>query len=144
MAARANSGMTEALAAVPLFSGCTKKELAQIAGLGAVVTVADGATLTAQGHLGREFVMVLSGRARCLIDGEEVAAFGPGDYFGELSLLDGGPRTATVIAEGDGQIVVLDQREFFELLDVSPSIAKKLLIELAGRQRRHPTDPWTS
>jgi CRP-like cAMP-binding protein len=59
----------------------------------------------------------------------------PGDYFGEMALLDHGPRHATVIAEGPMDVMVLDGREFWSLLDAAPSITKKLLVELARRER---------
>jgi len=125
----------ESLARVPLFAACSKAELRSIAQLGTEVAVADGAVLTEQGKPGFEFCLVMSGKARCLVDGTQVAVFGPGDYFGEMALLDHGPRHATVIADGSMQLVVLDAREFSALLDASPSIAKKLLTSFASRER---------
>jgi CRP/FNR family cyclic AMP-dependent transcriptional regulator len=139
---KAMSGaVVDALAGVSLFSGCSRRELEKIARLGTELKVADGAALTVEGRLGREFILVMAGEASCSIDGVEIARFGPGDSFGELSLLDGGPRTATVVADGEATILVLDQREFGELLDASPSIARKLLVELAARQRSVTPDP---
>jgi CRP-like cAMP-binding protein len=127
------------LAAVPLLSGCSKKELAQIVDLGTVVTVPDGELLTEQGQPGREFFMVLDGRARCLVDETTAAEFGPGDYFGEMALLEHGPRHATVVAEGPMDVLVLEGREFWALLDRAPSISKKLLVTLAQRERANAT-----
>ena len=95
--------------------------------------------LTEQGRSGREFFLVLDGQASCLVDAIEVASFGPGDYFGEMALLDGGPRHATVIARGPMDVLVLETREFWALLDAAPSIAKKLLIVLAQRERANAT-----
>lgn len=132
---RAPTSVTEPLKAIPLFAGCNRRELAEVARLGTVVEVRDQATLTVQGRPAHEFVLVMAGRARCLADGTEVATFGPGDYFGELALLDGGPRTATVVADGDGQFLVLDRREFDYLLELVVPVAKKLLVELARRYR---------
>ena len=135
MTRRAPTRVTDSLRAIPLFSGCSRRELAEVARLGTVVEVRDQATLAVQGRPGQEFVLVMAGHARCLIDGAEVATFGPGDYFGELALLDGGPRTATVVADGDGQFLVLDRREFDHLLDLVVPVAKKLLVQLARRYR---------
>jgi CRP/FNR family transcriptional regulator, cyclic AMP receptor protein len=129
----------EMLAAVPLLSACTKKELRQIAGLCTEVMVTDGEVLTEQGRSAREFFLVLDGQARCLVDATPVASFGPGDYFGEMALLDDGPRHATVIAEGPMDVLVLESREFWRLLNAAPSIAKKLLVTLARRERANAT-----
>jgi CRP-like cAMP-binding protein len=123
------------LARVPLFSTCSKAELRSIAQLGTEVPMADGKMVTEQGKPGFEFCLVMSGKARCLVDGTQVAEFGPGDFFGEMALLDHGPRHATVIANGPLQLLVLDAREFSALLDTSPSIAKKLLTSFAARER---------
>jgi CRP-like cAMP-binding protein len=120
---------------VPLFSGCNKKELRSIAGLGAPVSVPDGTKLTEQGKPGFEFFLMIEGKAKCLIDGKVVATFGPGDFFGEMALLSRGPRHATVAADGPCEVLVLDGREFSGLLDTSPSIMRKLLVALAERER---------
>lgn len=127
------------LAAVPLLSACSKKELSQIARLGTEITARDGEVLTKQGRPGREFFLIVDGRARCLVDGAAVASLGPGDYFGEMALLDGGPRHATVIAEGPMDVLVLETREFWGLLDAAPSITRKLLVALARRERANAT-----
>lgn len=123
------------LAAVPLFSSCSQSELRQIARLGTPVPVAAGTVLTAEGRPGREFFLVIEGAADCSIGDVHAASFGPGDFFGELSLLDGGPRTATVTAESDMEVLVLDAREFSSLLAASPSITGKVLATLARRLR---------
>ena len=125
----------EMLAAVPLLSACSEKELRRIAGLCTAVKVRDGETLTEQGRSGREFFLIIQGNARCLVDATEVARFGPGDYFGEMALLDRGPRHATVIADGPMDVLVLESREFWGLLDAAPSISRKLLVVLAQRER---------
>ena len=123
------------LAAVPLFSGCSDKELRVIAGLGTGISFNQGATLTEEGKPGREFHLVVSGKATCTIHGEVVARFGPGDFFGEMSLLDGGPRTATVTADTALETLVLDRREFGALLDTTPAIGRKMLMAMAARLR---------
>lgn len=123
------------LAAVPLFSACSQAELRQIARLGTPVTVSSGKVLTTEGTPGREFFMILEGVADCSIGGMHAAQFGPGDFFGEMALLDGGPRTATVTAVTDMDVLVLDAREFSSLLTASPSITTKVLATLARRLR---------
>jgi CRP/FNR family transcriptional regulator, cyclic AMP receptor protein len=135
MAGRATTAITDSLAKVPLFSGCSRRELTKLAHLGTSVHVAPGATLTKEDNPGHEFVLLMDGQAHCTIKGRAVAKYGPGDFFGELSLLDAGPRTATIVMDSAGELLVLDQSEFYELLDVTPSIVKKLLVELASRQR---------
>lgn len=123
------------LAAVPLFSACNQNELRQIARLGTPVTVDAGKVLTTEGTPGREFFLVLAGSAACSIGGRPAAHFATGDFFGELALLDGGPRTATVTAETDMDVLVLDAREFASLLAASPTISAKVLATLARRLR---------
>ena len=125
----------DGLAAVPLFSACTKAELRMIAGLGAEIEVPAGKVLAEQGKTGREFCLIMSGRARCLIDGQVVATLGPRDFFGEMSLLDHGPRHATVISDEPMTLLVLNVNEFNQMLDESPTIAKKLLLSFVARER---------
>jgi CRP-like cAMP-binding protein len=120
---------------VPLFSHCSDKELKQIVGLGTPATVPSGRELTKPGQHGREFFILLSGKARCLLGDKEVATFGPGDFFGEMALLDGKPRSATVTTEGEVEALVLDSREFRRLVEVSPALALKMLESIAGRLR---------
>jgi CRP/FNR family transcriptional regulator len=140
---RDDSGQIEMLARVPLFSACTDEELAEISRLGTVISTGADTHLTTQGGAGHEFLLLRSGHADCLRDGHLVARFGPGDYFGELALLDGGSRNATVVASEDVEVLVLSHGEFNDLLDRAPSIAKKLLVELVRRQRLADADSVT-
>lgn len=128
------------LAQVPLFSGCTKDQLRHLAAQGTKLAVSEGRVLTEQGGLQEEFFMVLSGEARCLVDGVEVARFGPGDFFGEMTLLDHGPRTATVIAATPMEVLVLTRSEFRTVVENAPDLAWRLLVNLAGRLRAAQTD----
>jgi CRP-like cAMP-binding protein len=131
--------VVDMLKAVPLFSECSVKEIREIANVGTPVRVNDGKVLTEQGRPGLEFFLLIEGKARCLVDGAEVAQFGPGDFFGEMALLDHGPRHATVVADGQAELLVLNGAEFRVLLDASPSIAQKLLTALAQRERANAT-----
>ena len=119
--------------AVPLFSSCSHGEMRAIAQLGTPVEAEEGAYLTEDGHPGREFFLVLEGKASCRVHGKEVNRFGPGDYFGELALLHGGLRTADVVAVTPMELLVLDAREFRSMLMTTPSIGIKMLAHLAER-----------
>lgn len=135
MAKGVPKAVVEMLKNVPLFSACNTTELRKIANLGTPLSAADGTKLTQQGKPGFEFFLMIDGKARCEIDGKKVAEFAAGDFFGEMALLDKGPRHATVTAEGPVQVLVLDSREFSGLLDTSPTISRKILAALAQRER---------
>lgn len=118
---------------VPLFSSCTQGERRTIAQLGTAIGREEGAVLTAQGQPGREFFLVLDGVASCQVDKKEVRRFTKGDYFGELALLHGGRRTADVVAASAMELLVLDTREFRQMLMTTPTIGLKMLDHLAER-----------
>lgn len=120
---------------VPLFNGCTNKELDRIARSGDEVKMTAGTLLADQGQTGREAFVVLEGTVTVRRNGRKVATLGPGAIVGELSLLDHGPRTATVTCETDCSIFVISQRHFLAVVDDVPTIAHKLLASLAGRIR---------
>lgn len=123
------------LADVPLFAACSRKDLQKIAKASDEVDVAEGRVLVDQGRTGHEFFLILEGRATVRRNNRKVAELGPGQYFGELSLLDRGPRTASVVAETDMKVLVLGQREFLGVLDDVPGLSYKLLRIMAGRLR---------
>jgi CRP-like cAMP-binding protein len=118
---------------VPLFSACSKSELRSIAQLGTPLSPAAGTVLTKQGAPGREFFLVLDGTASCKVGRREVRRFSAGDYFGEMALLHGGYRNATVAAATPMDVLVLDAREFQAMLMSSPRIGVKMLGRLAQR-----------
>jgi len=121
------------LGEVTLFSGCSQGELRSIAQLGTQVHADPGDILTAQGKPGREFFLVIEGKATCKVGRREVDTFSSGNYFGELALLHGGYRTATVQALTAMELLVLDAREFRSMLMTTPSICVKMLARLAER-----------
>ena len=125
----------ENLRNVPLFTGCTNKELERIARSGDEVKMTAGTLLADQGQTGREAFVVLDGTVSVRRNGRKVATLGPGAIVGELSLLDHGPRTATVMCDSDCSIFVISQRHFLAVVDDVPTIAHKLLASLAGRIR---------
>jgi CRP-like cAMP-binding protein len=119
----------------PAFAHCSKREQRAFARLTTVIDVAAGTELTRQGQPGHEFVLILAGAASVLVDGEWVASLGTGDHFGEMSLLDNGPRTASVIAETPMLIAVVARWNFSALLEQVPTIARSVLVSLARRVR---------
>ncbi|MEY4339968.1 MAG: hypothetical protein RLZ14_1818 [Actinomycetota bacterium] len=125
----------EHLRNVSLFSGCTNKELEKIARASDEIVMKAGSLIVDQGQTGREAFVVLSGSVQVKRNGKKVGSFGPGTVVGELSLLDHGPRTATVVCETDCTLLLLDQRHFISVLDEVPALAHKLLATLAGRIR---------
>ena len=132
--ARDRSGI-EHLKSVELFSACTRKELELIRGATTELRFRAGEELARQGENGHEFMVVVQGTARVEINDQLIATLGPGEFFGEIALLDGGPRTATVVTETDVVAEVIGQREFARLVEDSPHLAKKLLVGLARRLR---------
>src|SRR5437764_634882 len=97
---------------VPMFQACSKHELITICQRAEHTTFEAGRTLIQQGERGREVFVLIDGKVSVTRDGFEVAQLGPGDYFGELAVLDPGPRDATVTATSDGESLVIDQRLF--------------------------------
>jgi len=125
----------EQLAQVRMFSAFNKKELALIARASDEVSVPAGKELVQEGTPGHEFFLILSGEASVRRNGRKIVTLGPGQYFGELALLDRGPRTATVVSETPMELLVLGQREFAGVLDEVPHLAHKLLTIMAARVR---------
>ncbi len=125
----------EHLAKVPLFSALSKKELQTIARASDDVDVPKGKVLVEEGKPGHEFFLIINGNASVKRGKREIAKLGPGQYFGELALLDRGPRSASVIAKEDMEVLVLGQREFAGVIDEVPSLAHKLLTTMAQRLR---------
>ena len=135
MAAMARADILHALSTVKLFSACNKRELQSVARLCTPLTIEEGQVLTVEGTPGQECFVIAEGKATVSIGGQPVGVVGPGDCVGEMALLDGGPRTATVTAASTISAYVMSAREFRSLLDLSPAIARKLATTLAQRLR---------
>jgi CRP/FNR family cyclic AMP-dependent transcriptional regulator len=125
----------ERLRDVSLFGSCTDRELGQIARAGDETSVGAGVDVVAEGSTGEAFYLILDGAASVTRSGQHLADLGPGQYFGELSLLDGAPRNATVSATSPLTMWTLGPREFAAVLDSWPGVARKLLIAMAARLR---------
>jgi CRP/FNR family cyclic AMP-dependent transcriptional regulator len=123
------------IARIPLFSACSQRELARVAKAVDEITVDAGRVLVEQGRAGHECYVIVTGEALVERDANTIATLGPGDTIGELAVLDGGPRTATVTAVTDLDLLVLGQREFAALVSEVPSLSHKILVNLARRVR---------
>ena len=120
---------------VRLFSACNDKELGRIASLVDEINVEKGRVLTKEGEQGGEAFIIADGKASATLRKKKLATYGPGALFGEMSLLDHGPRAATITADTEMHLLVLDPRSFVSLLDEVPSVARKILRVLAERLR---------
>ena len=128
------------LRTVPLFSRMGKRELERLGQLADEVEVGLDQVLAEQGHVGHEFFIVLDGRVRVLDGKRPIAELGRGDFFGEIALLDGVPRTATVRADGITRLLVVGHREFHALMDEFPTVRSAVLEAVAERLRRVEAD----
>jgi CRP/FNR family transcriptional regulator, cyclic AMP receptor protein len=120
---------------VPLFEGLSKRELSSILSVAKEIHFDEGHDIVEEGATGVGFHLILEGEAHVLIGGRKRATLRAGDYFGEMSLIDGGPRSATVRTSTPVRTLALTSWAFMPLLDKSPSIARKLLQEMSKRLR---------
>ncbi len=123
------------LAALPLFARCKKRHLRKLAGLAEFEEFTRSAVVIQAGDASDAFYLVLSGRARVLAK-PRARALRRGDHFGEMGLIDGEPRSASIIADEELQVMRLPRKPFLKLLEQEPGIAVAMLAELAGRVRR--------
>ena len=118
---------------VPLFSAASKQELAEIASIADEIDLPEGKVLIKEGDTGREFFVLIDGTADVERGGRKVAGIGPGDFFGEISLISKTPRNATITTTSPVRALVITDRAFRQLLDHSPEIAVGVLTALAER-----------
>src|SRR5439155_9034246 len=121
----------EALAQVPLFSHLTPRQLGRVLEVSEEYVFDEGATLAKEDTPGETFFVMLEGEARVVRHGRTVARLLPGDFFGEISLLDGGHRTASVVAVTPIRALLLLGDDFRKLLIEEPKLAVKILRELS-------------
>jgi CRP/FNR family transcriptional regulator, cyclic AMP receptor protein len=126
---------------VPLFAQCSKRELETVASIADEVAIDEGTKLTRQGDRGREFGVIVDGSASVSADGNEIAALGAGDFFGEIALVSDIPRTATVTATSPVRLLVVSARDFRRLMRESPGVQNKVLQALAHRVAELSTRP---
>jgi CRP-like cAMP-binding protein len=120
---------------VPILAECSRKQLKAVAAISRVVEVPAGTFLTRQGELGEEFFVILDGSAVVEVSKKKRVRLGPTEFFGEMSLLDGGPRSATVRAQTDMRLLVILRRNFQALLAEVPDLTRNILVVLSGRVR---------
>jgi CRP/FNR family transcriptional regulator, cyclic AMP receptor protein len=123
------------LSKVPLFAGLGRKDLAEVGRLCDEVDLPSGRELMREGRRASEFFVIVDGHVRVDRGGSPVARLGPGDFLGEIALIDHGPRAATATCETECRLLVLGHREFESLLDRYPSIQLSVLKALAQRVR---------
>jgi CRP-like cAMP-binding protein len=130
---------SDLLREVPLFSRCTRKELASIAQVADEVDLREGKELTIEGKPSREFFILLSGAAVVRRNGRKLRELGPGEMVGEIGLLNDGPRTATVTLTAPSRVLALTARDFRSLLKDQPDLALKVLATVAERLNDSPS-----
>jgi CRP-like cAMP-binding protein len=123
----------ELLRKVPLFAGCSKAELRQLALVADELDLREGRTLVREGRPGREFFILLAGTVRVSRKGRKLSDLGPGDWFGEIALLTDTPRTATVTATSPIRVLVITDRAFRRVVEWMPAIALKVLATVGKR-----------
>ena len=123
----------ELIRSVPLFSRCDEDEVEAIASAADMIDVPAGMQLVAEGQHTNEFVVIAEGAADVTQNTVKVAGLGPGDFFGEIALLTGSPRTATVTASEPSTLLVLTDRAFWQVTEEMPSIQANALRAVAER-----------
>jgi len=118
---------------VPLFERCSKRELEQIASLADEIDMPPDRELAHEGASGREFVILVDGTAQVTRNGDVINTLGPGDFIGEISLVTGNPRTATVTTRTPARLLVMSAPAFRSLMDHAPAIQAKVLDAVAAR-----------
>jgi CRP/FNR family cyclic AMP-dependent transcriptional regulator len=126
----------EMLRRVPLFSRLDDRSLEEVARLADEVDIRPEQVLMREGRSGHEFFLILRGTVRVERAGELLNVCGRGDFLGEIALVDGGPRTATAIAQDEVRALVVGHREFHSLMDQFPALRLRVLEALAERVRR--------
>lgn len=127
------NGKVELLERIPLFSGCTKAELVEVAISADEREARVGEKLTEEGQRGREFFILVEGAVAVRRGGRKLADLGPGDWFGEIAILTYKPRTATVTATSPVRLLVIGDRAFRRVVETTPRIALKVLRNVAIR-----------
>jgi CRP/FNR family cyclic AMP-dependent transcriptional regulator len=134
------SQTVDRLKALGPYTSCSDDELAFIARRSSPLRVGAGTVLVREGQAGREFGVIVEGTATVLVGSHAIARLGPGDYFGELALIDRGPRTATVVADTDVLAEISSLQEFSEIVHHIPAVVRSLLLGTASRMRRQQSN----
>ena len=135
-AADSSSTRIEHLSRVSLFNDCTEDELRRIAEISRIVLAPAGTILTEVGTPGDSFFFIVDGRVSVETPVGLANPLHPGDFFGEMSLLDGEPRSARITAATDVRLLVVDRSHFWRLLNEAPDLVRRILVVLSRRVRR--------
>jgi CRP/FNR family transcriptional regulator, cyclic AMP receptor protein len=122
---------------VPIFEDCSLKQLRSIADISKIVEVPERTVLCRSGEPGEEFFILIDGTAHVTVSPKKRASIRPGEFFGEMSLLDGEPRSATVKAKTDLRVLVIERLHFWKLLREVPELTERMLVTLSRRIRAH-------
>ena len=136
MLLRRSSQKVDFLKKVPLFNNLSQRHLKEIAKHADQVQVERGRVLVQQGKTGWEFIFIVEGKARVEKNGKVIRQLTGGDFFGEISLIDGEPRTSSVIADTDMTLLIVHKPSFDHLLEAIPGLQKKVLVSLCQYLRR--------
>jgi len=136
MLLRRSSQKIDLLKKVPFFSNLSQRHLREISKHADQVQVETGKVMAQQGKTGWEFIFIVEGKARVEKNGKVIRQLSGGDFFGEIALIDGKPRTATVTAETDMTVLIVHKTSFDHLLDTIPGLQKKILLSLCDYLRR--------
>jgi len=120
---------------VQIFESCSSRQLRAIARIAEVQEAQAGAELARSGEPGDRFFVIVDGAARIEVTPQRHGRIGPGEFFGEMSLLDGEPRSATVVADTAVRLLVIHRRDFMTLLREVPSLTQRMLVTLCQRVR---------
>jgi CRP/FNR family transcriptional regulator, cyclic AMP receptor protein len=137
---RARDTKAEELGRLELFRRCRKRDLRMLASIAEDVRFKPGQLLCQEGQHGYECFVIASGEAEVVVAGTRVAEVGPGDVVGEMAIVDGGPRTASVVALTEVHAFSIEKRRFDALLESAPAIARAMLKQLSTRLRRLDED----
>ncbi len=128
--------IAQAFARVPLFAGLSRRKLADVAKRARTFTHKAGSEIASQGRNGLAFHVVADGEALVQVGGVARRTLYPGDYFGEISMIDGQPRSATVVAGDEGLVTyALNRTEFRSIVDADPEVARAIMVALCARIR---------
>jgi len=134
-------GAEQALAGIPLFEGLSKAQVRSVLEATVEVTFEAGQPIAEEGMLAVDFYLILDGEAEVVAGDERLASLGPGDHFGELAVIDGQPRSATVRATTHLRALRLVADDFQRLLQTTPELAYRILVEAVRRLRASPPPP---
>jgi|SRR3954447_9274163 len=141
MALFSHDTKVEALGRASLFEGLSKTELGELAKRSEDLDYDTGRVFCTQGEVGSDFFVIMEGEAEVTRDGTKVADYGPGDFFGEVALIEDVPRNATVTATSPVRCFIVHRGSFTKLLDEQPEVDRKVMRALAKRLVAASNDP---